>query len=106
MTTKFIQVIINVHLEQSAYISLVMLAEVSETRFGHKLIWLVAQQNFIDDMQTIQILDYTHNITLLCIFSLSAVNRAIILSSVVIALFFSPILRSRNLLDLSFILYS
>lgn len=49
---------------------------------------------------------YMYIITLLCIFILSAVNRAIILSSAVIALFFSPILRSRNLFDLSFILYS
>jgi hypothetical protein len=106
VTTKFSQILKSADLEQSSDISLIMVTEVFETRFSPKLIWLVVQEDFINDMQTGQILDYTHNITLLCIFILSVVNRAIILSSVVIALFFSPILRSRNLLDLSFILYS
>jgi hypothetical protein len=38
-------------LEQNADISLIMVREVSETRFGPKLIQLVAQENFMDNMK-------------------------------------------------------
>jgi hypothetical protein len=42
-STKFTQVIKNADLEKSSDISLMMVAEFSETRFGPKFIWLVAQ---------------------------------------------------------------
>jgi hypothetical protein len=57
MTTKFTQVINNADFEKSSDISLMTVAEFSETRFSPKFIWLVAQKDFIDDMQTTQILD-------------------------------------------------
>jgi hypothetical protein len=43
MTTKFTQVINNADLEKSSDISLMMVAEFHERRFGLKFIWLVAQ---------------------------------------------------------------
>jgi hypothetical protein len=57
MTIKFTQVINNADMEKSSDISLMMVAEFSETRFGPKFIGLVAQQDFIDDMQTKLILN-------------------------------------------------
>lgn len=43
MTTIFTQVINNVDLEQSPDISLMLVVEVPETRFGPQLTWLVVQ---------------------------------------------------------------